>query len=254
MATLENTELQTDPLEIIYQDADYVAIDKPAGLLVHRSPLDKYATEFAIQRLRDQIGQTVNPCHRLDRPTSGVLLFALNAEATRHAQEHFIEHRVSKTYHALVRGWLDGEGVIDYDLRNEEKPDKVQSAVTEYRSLDQSSVEIPVGRYPNGRFSLVELQPRTGRTHQLRRHMKHLRHPILGDTRHGDGAQNQFLRSYCGQQLLMLRAMRLQMPHPMRDGETLDIHAGVDTDFNAVLKKLGLQATAHSQYGQGSMA
>ncbi|MBL6919142.1 MAG: tRNA pseudouridine(65) synthase TruC [Puniceicoccaceae bacterium] len=254
MATLENTEPQTDPLEIIYQDADYVAIDKPAGLLVHRSPLDKYATEFAVQKLRDQIGQVVNPCHRLDRPTSGVLLFALNAEATRHAQELFIEHRVSKTYHALVRGWLDGEGVIDYDLRNEEKPDKVQSAVTEYRSLDQSSVEIPVGRYPNGRFSLVELQPRTGRTHQLRRHMKHLRHPILGDTRHGDGAQNQFLRSYCGQQLLMLRAMRLQMPHPMREGETLDIRAGVNTGFNSVLRKLGLQATAHSQYGQGSMA
>ena len=254
MATLQNTELQTDPLEIIYQDADYVAIDKPAGLLVHRSPLDKYATEFAVQKLRDQIGQVVNPCHRLDRPTSGVLLFALNAEATRSAQELFIEHRMTKTYHALVRGWLDGEGVIDYDLRNQEKPDKVQSAVTEYRCLNQSSVEIPVGRYPNGRFSLVELQPRTGRTHQLRRHMKHLRHPILGDTRHGDSAQNQFLRSYCGQQLLMLRAMRLQMPHPMREGETLDIRAGVDTDFNAVLKKLGLQATAHGQYGQGSMA
>ena len=161
MATLENTELQTDPLEIIYKDADYVAIDKPAGLLVHRSPLDKYATEFAVQKLRYQIGQTVNPCHRLDLPTSGVLLFALNAEATRHAQELFIEHRVSKTYHALVRGWLNGEGVIDYDLRNEEKPDKVQSAVTAYRCLNQCSIETPVGRYPRGRFSLMELQPRT---------------------------------------------------------------------------------------------
>ena len=249
MATLQNTELQTDPLEIIYQDADYVAINKPAGLLVHRSSMDKYATEFAVQKLRDQIGQVVNPCHRLDRPTSGVVLFALNVEATRRAQELFIEHRVSKTYHALVRGWLDGEGVIDYDLRNEEKPDKVQSAVTEYRCLNQSSVETPVGRYPTGRFSLVELIPRTGRTHQLRRHMKHLRHPILGDTRHGDSAQNQFLRSYCGQQSLMLRAMHLRMPHPMRKGETIDIYAGVNSDFNAVIKKLGLQVTTHSQYG-----
>lgn len=245
MATHQHTEPQTDPLEIIYQDADYVAIDKPAGLLVHRSPLDKHATEFAVQKLRDQIGRTVNPCHRLDRPTSGVLLFALNTEATRSAQELFIEHRASKTYHALVRGWLDGEGIIDYDLRNEEKPDKVQSAVTAYRCLNQCSVETPVGRYPRGRFSLMELQPRTGRTHQLRRHMKHLRHPILGDTRHGDGAQNQFLRSYCGQQLLMLRAMRLQMPHPMREGETLDIRVGVSTEFDTVLRSLGLQAMTH---------
>ena len=239
MATHQNTEYQATPLELLYRDADYLAIDKPAGLLVHRSPLDRYATKFAVQKLRDQIGQTVNPCHRLDRPTSGVLLFALNAEATRAAQEMFIERRATKTYHAVVRGWLKGAGVIDYDLRNEEQPDKVQSAVTEYRSLKQSEVEIPVGRYASGRFSKVELQPKTGRTHQLRRHMKHQRHPILGDTRHGDGAQNRFLREYCGRQLLMLRAVKLQMPHPMRAGETLDIRAGVDSDFEAVLSKLG---------------
>lgn len=130
LATLENTEAQTDPLEIIYQDTDYVAINKLASLLVHHIPLDKYATEFTLQKLRDKSGRTVNPCHRLDKMTRGVLLFALNAEATRLAQELFIEHRVSKTYRALVRGWLDGEGVIGYDLRNKEKPDIVQSVVT----------------------------------------------------------------------------------------------------------------------------
>ncbi len=130
LATLENTEAQTDPLEIIYQDADYVAIHKPAGLLVHHSPLDKYATEFTLQKLRDKTGRTVNPCHRLDQMTRGVLLFALNAEATRLTHELFIEHRVSKTYHALLRGRLDGGGVINYNLRNEEMPSIVQSVAT----------------------------------------------------------------------------------------------------------------------------
>ena len=103
---------------------------------------------------------------------------------------------MTKTYHALVRGWLDGEGVIDYDLRNEEKPEKVQSAVTEYRCLNQSRRNtfrsLPQVAFAGG------VATEDGRTHQLRRHMKHLRHPILGDTRHGDSAQNQFLRSYCG--------------------------------------------------------
>ena len=151
MATLENTEPQTDALEIIYQDADYVAIDKPAGLLVHRSSLDKYATEFAVQKLRDQIGRTVNPCHRLDRPTSGVLLFALHTEATRSAQELFIEHRASKTYHALVRGWLNGEGVIDYDLRNEESYKYISGCYSLMSMVRPASVPQKSGsRHPPG--------------------------------------------------------------------------------------------------------
>lgn len=233
-------------MKVLFQDAHYIAIDKPAALLVHRSPLDRNATEFAVQTLRDQIGQAVNPCHRLDRPTSGILLFALTAEATRAAQHAFLEHRVRKTYHAVVRGWLEGSGEIDYDLRNEEKPDKVQSAITEYCCLKQSSLAIPVGRYPTARCSLVELHPKTGRTHQLRRHMAHLRHPILGDTRHGDGAQNQFLRQVCGQQILLLRAVRLRLPHPMKD-EILDIRAGTDRDFDTALNRLGLATNTKLQ-------
>jgi tRNA pseudouridine65 synthase len=239
LATYDIIASEKGFLNILYQDDHYVAIDKPAGMLVHRSALDRHATEFAVQTLRDQIGHNVNPCHRLDRPTSGVLLFALTAEATRAARDAFVEHRVTKTYHAVVRGWLTGSGTIDYDLRSEENPNKVQTAISEYRGLKQSTVEVPVGRYPSARCSLVELQPKTGRTHQLRRHMAHLRHPILGDTRHGDGAQNQFLRAHCGQQILLLRAVRLQLSHPI-SGEPLDIRAGQHLDFDAALAKLGL--------------
>jgi tRNA pseudouridine65 synthase len=242
LAIHENTENVENRLKILYQDANLIAIDKPAGLLVHRSSVDAHETQFALQMLRDQIGQEVHPCHRLDKPTSGVLMFALNREAHRLTQNAFAEQRIEKTYHAVVRGWLDGSGVIDYALRNEDQPDKVQEAVTEYCSLQQSSVEVPVGRYPTARLTLVELRPKTGRTHQLRRHMAHLRHPILGDTRHGDSAQNRFLRAHCGLQMLMLRAIRMQIPHPI-SGELLDIRSGADKDFGAALKSLELAPT-----------
>jgi tRNA pseudouridine65 synthase len=227
-------------LKIIHWSSDYIAIDKPAGLLVHRSPFARQATEFALQILRDQIGQRVYPCHRLDRPTSGVLLFAINQEAHRHAQDAFAAQEVEKTYLAVVRGWIKGSGRIDYALRNEEEPHKVHDAVTDYTGLRQSNIKVPVGRYLTARFSLIELRPKAGRTHQLRRHMAHLRHPILGDTRHGDGVQNRFLRSHCDQQMLMLRAVGLTMPH-FRDGAApLDLQAGADPDFEDVLQTLGL--------------
>lgn len=227
-------------LKILHFDEDYIAIDKPAGLLVHRSSLDAQATEFALQTLRDQIGQPVFPCHRLDRPTSGILLFALNEAALSRAQTAFASRQVSKTYHAVVRGWVEGQGTINYALRNESKPDKVQDALTEYRCLKQSTVERPVGRYPTARFSLVELHPTTGRTHQLRRHMAHLRHPILGDTRHGDGTQNNFLRSYCGRQRLILRAVGLSIPELGEGRDRLNISAGPDREFDEILGQLSL--------------
>lgn len=239
MPTNENTEAAPETLNILYQDETLVAIDKPPGLLVHRSSIDAYETQFALQMLRDQIGQEVFPCHRLDKPTSGVLLFALNKEALTKIREAFTEQTTNKSYRAVVRGWLDGTGVIDSPLRKEDNPSKVQDAVTEYRCLQQSALEIPIGRYPTARFSLIELEPKTGRTHQLRRHMAHLRHPIIGDTRHGDGVQNRFLREHYGKQMLLLRAMRLQLEHPVSHAP-LDIHAKDDGCFNDALEKLDL--------------
>ena len=224
---------------MIYRDDQLIAVDKPSGLLVHRTALDAVETRFALQLLREQIGQVVYPCHRLDKPTSGVLLFALDPETLRAVQAQFAENRITKTYRAIVRGWTEESGRIDYDLRHEDKPSKIQSAVTEYRSLAQSTVEHPVGRYPSARFSHLELSPKTGRKHQLRRHMAHLRYPILGDTRHGDGAQNRFLREYCDCHELMLRAMRLELEHP-HSGERLLIDAEVDHIFESVLDRLKL--------------
>ena len=226
-------------LPILYQDADYVAIDKPPGLLVHRTQLDVQATEFALQMLRDQIGQAVFPCHRLDRPTSGILLFALNPLAHSFAQAQFAEQKAHKEYHAVVRGWAVDSGLIDYDLRSEYNPEKSHSAQTEYSCLKRSQIDLPVGRYPSARFSLLKLHPLTGRTHQLRRHLAHIRHPIVGDTRHGDSAQNKFLRQHCGLQRLLLRATQLQIEHPITSTR-LCICAQEDHTFSEILQRLKL--------------
>jgi tRNA pseudouridine65 synthase len=201
-------------LPIIYQSTDYIAIDKPAGLLVHRTQLDAHATEFALQILRDQIGQEVFPCHRLDRPTSGILLFALNREALCFAQTQFAEKTTHKEYHAVVRGWAPDADEIDYDIRSDDDPTKSKSAQTRYSCVKRVELALPVGRYPSARFSLLKLIPLTGRKHQLRRHMAHLRHPIIGDTCHGDSVQNRFLRQHFGVQRLLLRATQLEISMP----------------------------------------
>jgi tRNA pseudouridine65 synthase len=227
------------PLPILYVDDNYIAIDKPSGLLVHRTQLDTTATEFALQMLRDQIGQEVFPCHRLDRPTSGILLFALNPQAHRFAQKQFAEQQTDKEYHAAVRGWTEDRGQIDYDLRSEENPEKSQSALTEYVCLARSELNIPVGRYTTCRFSLLKLIPRTGRKHQLRRHLAHIRHPILGDTRHGDGAQNRFLREQFGTHRLLLRATRLKIS-TSEASHRICISAESEPEFEQALKSLQL--------------
>jgi tRNA pseudouridine65 synthase len=226
-------------LPLIYQDEDYIVIDKPAGLLVHRTQLDTHATEFAVQTLRDQIGREVFPCHRLDRPTSGILLFALNQKAHRFAQNEFAQHQTEKEYHAVVRGWTDDTGEIDYDLRSEEIPGRSQSAQTKYSCLARSQLEISVGRYTSARFSLLKLNPITGRKHQLRRHLAHIRHPIIGDTRHGDGVQNRFARESAGVHRLLLRATRLEIGIPCAP-HRLYLAASEEPEFEQALKALNL--------------
>lgn len=209
-------------LEIVYQDQALVAINKPAGMLVHRSWLDKHETVFAMQTLRDQLGQHVFPIHRLDRPTSGVLLFALNSEMARLMSEQFEQHQLQKSYLALVRGYLEGEGRVDYPLKVQldkiadkfSQAKEPQSAVTDYTSL--ATVEMPycAGKFPTARYSLVQLFPKTGRKHQLRRHLKHLFHPIIGDTNYGDLHQNRAFSENTGGNRLFLHANQLQFIHP----------------------------------------
>jgi tRNA pseudouridine synthase C len=225
-------------LDILYQDDELIAINKPAGMLVHRSWLDKHETQFAMQTLRDQIGQHVFPIHRLDRPTSGVLLFALNSEMARLMSEQFEQHQTQKSYLAVVRGYLEGEGEIDYPLKvildkiadkfSQEK--EAQQAVTFYRQLAKVEMPYPAGKHNSARYSLVALFPKTGRKHQLRRHMKHLFHPIMGDSKYGDLHQNRALTTHTGCSRLMLHAYQLSFKHP-KTQQAITICAPLDEQW-----------------------
>ena len=235
-------------LEILFKDESLVAINKPSGLLVHRSPVDQYETRFAMQMTRDQIGQHVYPVHRLDKPTSGVLLFALSSEVASLLSKQFTATTMNKTYWAVVRGYTNNSGVVDSDLQEEQdkmtdkladKDKPAQSAITHYERLATTELPYPVGRYDSVRYSLVSLQPKTGRKHQLRRHLKRIFHPIVGDTTHGDGKQNTFLREQFGLSRLMLHAKSIGFKHPI-SGEELLIEAGVPEDFSLMLERLKL--------------
>ena len=231
--------------EILYQDNDLIAINKPSGWLVHRSWLDKHETVVVMQTLRDQIGQHVFPVHRLDRPTSGVLLFALSSEIARLMSEQFATKQIEKTYHAIVRGYVEGEATIDYPLV--EELDKIadkfsdsnkpaQDAVTTYRGISKIEVPIKVGKFDTARYSFVELKPKTGRKHQLRRHMKHIFHPILGDSKHGDLHQNRAFAEFFFIKRLMLHASKLQITHPINHN-TIIIEANLDQQWQDILLK-----------------
>lgn len=223
-------------LEIIYQDEWIVAVNKPAGMLVHRSWLDKHETQFVMQTLRDQIGQHVFPLHRLDRPTSGVLIFALSSEIASVMMPMFANHDMQKTYHAIVRGWILEEATLDYALKEEldkiadkfaqqDKP--AQEAITHYRPLAHVEVPFSTGRFPTSRYCLMEMQPKTGRKHQLRRHMHHLSHPIIGDTTHGDGKHNRLFRDEYSAHRLLLHATKLNFFHPFLERD-IEITASFD--------------------------
>ncbi len=237
-------------LEIIYQDEYLVAVNKPAGMLVHRSWLDKHETQFVMQTLRDQIGQHVYPLHRLDRPTSGVLVFALSSDVASDVMPMFANHEMEKTYHAIVRGWIEQGDILDYPLKEEldkiadkfAKQDKeAQSAVTAYEPLAKVEVPFSTGKFPTTRYCLVEMKPKTGRKHQLRRHMAHLRHPIVGDTTHGDGKHNRLYREQYDSHRLMLHASELRFVHPYTKQE-LVLKASFDETWLKLFAEFGWES------------
>lgn len=234
-------------MHVLYLDPHLVVVNKPAGLLVHRSAIDRHETRYALQEVRDRIGRRVYPVHRLDKPTSGALLFALSPDVARAMTEQFAAGAVRKRYLAVVRGHVADTGVIDHPLAEEldamtdaraSGNKGPQQAVTEYRCLARAELPHAAGRYETSRFSLVQAFPRTGRKHQIRRHMKHISHPIVGDTTHGDGRQNALFRTHLQCRRLLLAATGMTFAHPV-SGERIDLSAPLDAEFAAVIERLG---------------
>ncbi|WP_018413443.1 pseudouridine synthase [Methyloversatilis thermotolerans] len=242
--------MSAPPLDILYRDDVMVAIDKPSGLLVHRSALDRHETEFALQRLRDQIGQHVWPVHRLDRGTSGVLVFALDATAAHALADQFARHAPLKRYVAVVRGHPPPEGVIDHPLRRLDDamdprapregvvPPAAQPAVTRYRTLATAVEAVAVDRYPTSRYALVEAEPLTGRMHQIRRHLKHIAHPVIGDATYGKGAHNRLIAGLCGESRLLLACIHMQLAHPAT-GQPVDLRCPPGSAFERLAVRWG---------------
>lgn len=237
-------------LDILYLDDYLAAVTKPPGLLVHRTGLDAGETRFALQMLRDQLGRMVWPAHRLDKGTSGVLLFALDADTARLLGQAFESGQgLQKTYRAVVRGWPADSGLIDHPLKR--MPDDMRTERTEIQPAQSRFAtlrrfELPIVQSQQGfastRCAEVVLEPLTGRRHQLRRHMKHIAHPIIGDATHGKGPLNRAVADLVGLQRLWLHAESLALPHPV-SGQLLHLASPLPSEWG-LWEACSMQASA----------
>ena len=219
-------------LEIVYQDEHIIAINKPHGLLVHRSVIANDAKEFALQMLRDQIGRRVSPVHRLDRKTGGLLLFAFEKDVEGLLHQQFREGHVTKKYLAVLRGYAPDQMNIDYPLVKENGA--IQDAFTSFVTLRRAELDIPLGKHPTSRYSLVEAAPTTGRMHQLRKHFAHIFYPIIGDRKHGCNKQNRFFKETWDMTTMLLHASELLFKHPVTQ-QDIHLKAPLQEEFQRVM-------------------
>ncbi|MGO4875450.1 pseudouridine synthase [Pedobacter psychrotolerans] len=219
-------------LEIIYEDDHLIAINKPHGLLVHQSSIARDATEFALQMLRDQVGRHVSPVHRLDRKTSGILLFAFDKDTEIAMHQQFMNTQTIKKYLAILRGFAPESMDIDYPLAKENGT--MQDAFTSFKTLQHAEINVPFGKHATSRYSLVEATPKTGRMHQLRRHFSHILHPIIGDRTHGCNKQNKFFLEQWNMSTMLLHASELTFTHPVTS-ESIHLKAALHDEFKRVM-------------------
>lgn len=199
-------------IEILFVDSHIVIVNKPTGLLVHRTRIAEEENEFLLQKVRDQLQLKLYPVHRLDRPTSGVVIFALTSEDANIFSRMIQSNEVEKEYIALVRGWFPDEVDLDYPVKNEKG--NVKDAHTFFKNERHFELDIPSGRYSTTRYSLIKCFPKSGRWHQLRQHLAHLRHYIINDRVHGDGKCNRFYSDHFRVRDMFLHASRISFIHP----------------------------------------
>jgi tRNA pseudouridine65 synthase len=228
-------------IEVVYEDAELLAVNKPAGLLVHRSAIAADENDFLLERLRVQVGGTLFLAHRLDRATSGIVLLAKSRDTAGEVGRLFMARSVRKRYLAVVRGWPDAEGLIDYPLPDVREHSPRKAARTRWRTLATATVPIALGKYPEQRYALIEAQPESGRHRQIRKHFHHVSHHLIGDTSHGRGDHNRLWRMHFRMHRLLLHAWRLELPHP-RSGAAVTVEAPLDETWRRVLAAMNWEA------------
>lgn len=225
-------------VEILYQDRWMVIVQKPAGTMVHPSELAP-DRDTMVSRVRGTLKTRVWPIHRLDRPTAGLLMFALSEDAGSQFGQLFQNRLVTKRYLALVRGFCEPVGRLDYPIARDKDHEK-KDAVTSWRRLATIQIPIAMGKFPSVRYSLVEVFPETGRFHQIRKHFHHMSNPLVGDTKHGDGRHNRLFRDHFQCTRLCLSAVGQGFTHPFT-GEEIQVTGPVDTELAKLYHQLGLQ-------------
>lgn len=240
-----DTTLYEKEIPLIYQDEHLVAVHKPPGLLVHRTPISQDKV-FLLQWIRRQLGHAVYPAHRLDRATSGIIIFGKTPEAGGRLGHAFGTHAIAKNYLAIVRGWISQSDTIDYPLMDAESGQhEPLPAITQYKCLQHSEMDEEIGlRYKTARFSLAEISPLTGRRHQIRKHFSHIRHPIIGDKRHGDVKHNTYFREKYQMARMLLHAHTIGFEHPFTK-EWLCLIAPPDDDFRHAGILCGIDLSVH---------
>ncbi len=229
------------PLQLLHLDETLVAVNKPAGLPVHRSVYVGPADDFLIDRLRAQVPGPLHLAHRLDRPTSGVLLVGRSAGIAAALGAQFTDGAIAKTYLAVARGWPEpAAGCIDYPVAGAHGAGPRKDARTHYRTLATIEVAIALGRYPQQRYALLQVEPETGRFHQIRQHLAHVHHPLIGDGQHGRSDHNRLYRQHFGVHRLLLHAWRLRLAHPA-SGATLMLQAPLDDAWRGLLARFDWQ-------------
>ena len=231
-------------LEILYQDDALIAVNKPANLAVHRSKMVGNAEEFLIDQLREQIGDSAYLAHRLDRATSGVLLVARSRDVAAVLGEQFMGRHVHKHYLVVVRGWPEpAEGVVDYALPGSRETGPRREARTHYQRLATIEVPIALGRYPQQRYALVLAEPESGRFRQIRKHLAHIHHPVVGDCQHGRGDHNRLYKQHFGCHRMLLHAWRIRFAHPV-SGAPMQVEAPLDRAFADLLQRFDWRVPA----------
>lgn len=221
-------------LPVLYADDALAVVCKPAGLMVHDSALARGETDFAADRLREQFGKPIFLVHRLDRATSGCLLLAFDRDTASALGRTLMAHDVEKDYWAVCRGW-PAEPVFTVDHGLDGGPGKPvkKPAQTAFEVLATCELPIPSSGFPTSRYALLRASPKTGRFRQIRRHLKHLSHHLIGDSSHGDGRHNRNFRML-GIHRMLLHARRLAFTHP-HAGTRIEALAPPDAEFEKAL-------------------